>query len=132
MLTLLRFPLLFVPALLLHALVLGAEIGTDQVLYQFTLPSGAELQLRWYEVLLGLGLAMLYFEVLKSSYAGPGKVIDHMLSLVLFVVLLLETLLSPFGADRGFLLLTMLCMFDVLAGFTVAIAVARRDIGFMN
>lgn len=129
MISLLRFPLLFVPAVLLHVLVLGGESGTDQVLTQLTLPSGAEFQLRWFDVLLGLGLAMLYFEVLKSSYAGPGKVIDHMLSLVLFVVLLLESLLASFGADRGFLLLTLLCLFDVLAGFTVAIAVARRDIG---
>lgn len=132
MLSLLRFPLLFIPAVLLHLLVLGSQTGSEQELFSMTLPSGAEFSLRWFEILLGLGLAMLYFEVLKSSYAGPGKVIDHMLSLVLFVVLLLEMLLAPFAADRGFLLLTLLCLFDVLAGFTVAIAVAQRDIGVIR
>ncbi len=51
---------------------------------------------------------------------------------LLLVVLLLETLLVPFGADRGLLLLTLLCLCVVLVGFTVAIAVARRDIGFID
>ncbi|MCB1636840.1 MAG: hypothetical protein KDI51_19790, partial [Xanthomonadales bacterium] len=82
--------------------------------------------------LLVVGVAMLYGEVLKSTFAGASSVLDHGLSLLLFVVLLLELLLAPFGADPGFLLLTLLCLFDVISGFTVAIAVARRDVGIIR
>ncbi|MCB1627893.1 MAG: hypothetical protein KDI48_09175 [Xanthomonadales bacterium] len=127
-----HFPLLLLPVLLLHGLALGLPEGTNTVLASFALPSGGTLALRWYEALLVVGVAMLYGEVLKSTFAGASSVLDHGLSLLLFVVLLLELLLAPFGADPGFLLLTLLCLFDVISGFTVAIAVARRDVGIIR
>lgn len=124
-----KFPLILLPALLLHALVLSG-VSTSSPLADFTMPSGATFVLSWYTVVLACGLLALYFEVLKSTSTGPSSVIDHALSLALFIVLLLEMLLAPFGGDPGFLLLVLLSLFDVVAAFTVSIAVARRDVGF--
>lgn len=127
-----HFPLLLLPILLLHGLVLGLDEGSNTVLASFALPSGGTLALRCYELLLVAGVAMLYGEILKSTFTGSSSVLDHALSLLLFIVLLLELLLAPFGSDPGFLLLTLLCLLDVIAGFTVAIAVARRDVGILR
>ena len=85
-------------------------------------------------------LAFLYpfwLPVVQASSQGLAHSNDASLLLTLlvaltFVVLLLELLLAPFGADPGFLLLTLLCLFDVISGFTVAIAVARRDVGIIR
>ena len=124
-----KFPMILLPALLLHALVLSGT-ATSTPLADFTLPSGATFVLSWYTIVLGFGLFALYLEVLKSTFTGSSSVLDHALSLALFIVLLLEMLLAPFGGDPGFVLLVLLCLFDVVAAFTVSIAVARRDVGF--
>lgn len=124
-----KIPLLLIPALLLNGLMF-AGYPTSSPLAEFTLPSGAAFVFGWYEIILIIGLGALYLEVLKSTATGTGSVIDHALSLALFVILLLEMLLAPIGGDPAFLLLVLLCLFDVVAAFTVSIAVARRDVGF--
>ena len=124
-----KFPLLAIPALLLNALMM-AGYPSSIPLAQFTLPRGAAFVFGWYEIILVIGLLALYLEVLKSTATGTGSVVDHALSLGLFIILLLEMLLAPIGGDPAFLLLVLLCLFDVVAAFTVSIAVARRDVGF--
>ena len=77
-----------------------------------------------------IGLLFLYFEVLKSTRTGTASILDHVLSLALFVVCLLELLLVARAANSAFFLLTIMTLIDVISGFTVSISVARRDIGF--
>ena len=124
-----KFPLLAIPAILLNVLMF-VGYPTSSPLAGISLPSNASLVFGWYEVILVIGLFALYLEVLKSTATGTGSVVDHALSLALFVILLLEMLLAPIGGDPAFLLLVLLCLFDVVAAFTVSIAVARRDVGF--
>ncbi|MCB1608439.1 MAG: hypothetical protein KDI71_15835 [Xanthomonadales bacterium] len=124
-----KFPLLAIPAILLNVLMF-VGYPTSSPLAEISLPSNASLVFGWYEVILVIGLFALYLEVLKSTATGTGSVVDHALSLALFVILLLEMLLAPIGGDPAFLLLVLLCLFDVVAAFTVSIAVARRDVGF--
>ena len=124
-----KFPLLAIPAILLNVLMF-VGYPTSSPLAEINLPSNASLVFGWYEVILVIGLFALYLEVLKSTATGTGSVVDHALSLALFVILLLEMLLAPIGGDPAFLLLVLLCLFDVVAAFTVSIAVARRDVGF--
>jgi hypothetical protein len=60
----------------------------------------------------------------RSRRAG----VDHALSMVLFVVALLEFLLVPACGTSVFLIITALALIDVIAGFTVSLSTARRDI----
>jgi hypothetical protein len=48
--------------------------------------------------------------------------------MVLFVVALLEFLLVPACGTSVFLIITALTLIDVIAGFTVSLSTARRDI----
>ena len=84
-------PLLLVPVILAHVLMLGA--GLDQAWFTATLPSGAGFTLTGGSAVLALALLALFVEVFKATFSGRGSLIDRLLSLLLFVVLLLEFLL---------------------------------------
>jgi hypothetical protein len=55
-------------------------------------------------------------------------VIEHMLSTALFVVFLIEFLLTGAAASSTFFLLMIMAAVDVVAGFTISITGAGRDV----
>lgn len=124
-------PLLLLPALMAHALLLGGG-SADTAWLQATLPSGSAFTLDAGTVILAFGLLALCIEVFKASLTTRSSIVDHVLSLTLFVVLLLEFLLWPAAGSGLFALLTLMALVDVVAGFAVGLAVARRDVGIIR
>lgn len=95
------------------------------------LPSGAVFALHVSDLFLFFGLGLLYLRVLEvSRFSSSESSIDHALSMLTFVICLLEFLLYAKAGTSTFLLLTAFALLDVLAGFTVSLATARRDIAF--
>jgi len=80
------------------------------------------------DILLGIGLMMLFFELLKSTQIENSSIVNHALSLILFIGGLIEFLLLPEFATSTFFFLILMALLDVLAGFIVTIASARRDV----
>jgi len=107
--------------------LLGESFDTD--LLKFTMTSGAELVLRAGDLVVLSGLVLLYVEIFKATRTSTAAIIDHVASLLVFVVALVEFLLLPRFAHAGFLALLVMCLLDVVAGFTVTISTARRDFG---
>jgi hypothetical protein len=93
----------------------------------FFLPSGGTWRFSLGDLLLVFGVVALYLEVLKATRTSQASVVDHILSLLAFIACLLGFLLVPALGTSDFLLLTVMAMFDVIAGFTVTISSARRD-----
>jgi steroid 5-alpha reductase family enzyme len=124
------FPLLLIPFLLINVLIFFVDGGLAKQLFTATLPSGSALNVTAGDLAVLVGLVFLYFEILKSTRTGQSSIIDHALSLALFVTALLEFLLAKGAGNMPFLLLTIMTLIDVIAGFTVSISVARRDVGF--
>jgi hypothetical protein len=79
--------------------------------------------------LIGLALVCLFFELIKSTGTGRAAVMNHAFSLILFIVCLVQFLLMPAFATSVFFLIGTMTLLDVLAGFMVTIASARRDFG---
>jgi hypothetical protein len=107
------------------ALVTGPALSA--AVMAATLPSGAAWSLSVGDLLILAGVALLFFEIVKASRSRRAG-IDHALSMVLFVVALLEFLLVRGCGTSVFLIITALTLIDVIAGFTVSISTARRDI----
>ncbi len=107
--------------------ITGPELAAP--LLNQTMPSGAVWTLTVGDLLVAIGLVLLYVEILKATRATVASVVDHALSMVVFVVCLLEFVLVPRCATGTFFLLTLVTLFDVISGFTVSISTARRDIG---
>jgi hypothetical protein len=73
---------------------------------------------------------VLFVELLKSTTSRKIAIINHSLSMVLFIACLVEFLLFPAFGTSIFFLLTVMVLLDVLAGFIVTIVSARRDVDF--
>ena len=74
-----------------------------------------------------LSLILLFVELLKSTSSQWVAIVNHTLSMVLFVVCLVEFLLLPGFAGSVFFLILTMVLLDVLAGFIVTIIASRRD-----
>lgn len=79
---------------------------------------------------MAASLVVLFVELLKSTTSRRIAIINHSLSMVLFIFCLVEFLLFPAFATSTFFLVTLMVLLDVLAGFIVTIVSARRDIEF--
>ena len=128
----------FIPPLLLIPLIAynffgflfmqGSPAGWSNQLLTIPMVSGVEWSLTAGDLLLVVGLLCLFFEVLKATNTGRSSVIEHMLSTLVFIIFLVEFLLAGAAASSVFFLLMMMSIFDVVAGFTVSITGAGRDV----
>jgi hypothetical protein len=116
-------------AFVVIAYVAFAAGGADFVLTRFTvaMPSGGAWQISLGDMMLAFSLFVLFFEVLKSTRTGGNSVVDHALSMIVFVVCLILFLVWPPAATSLFFLIILTCLVDVIAGFSVTIRSARRD-----
>jgi hypothetical protein len=136
---LIALPLLAIPVVLYNLVILfGAESGgmaaADETLRQamFSIPmaSGASWNVGVGDLILFLALILLFFELLKSTSSQKVAIVNHALSMILFVVCLVEFLLIRGFATSTFFLVVTMVMLDVLAGFIVTIISARKDLDF--
>lgn len=125
-------PLLSVVVLLANLVAFGAQTGFEEALFALPMPSGTAVSFSAGDGLILLGLVLLYVEIFKATRTGSMSVLDHALSLVVFIVALIELLIAPKFAHPAFFAITLMCLIDVTAGFTVTIASARRDFAPAN
>jgi hypothetical protein len=125
-------PLLLIPFLAYNFFAFlfmgGSPDGWATQLLSIPMVSGVSWALTAGDLLLVLGLVCLFFEILKSTNTGRASVVEHMLSTLVFVLFLVEFLLLGAAASSVFFILMMMAIFDVVAGFTVSITSAGRDV----
>jgi hypothetical protein len=102
------------------------------VLLQARLISGAEWILTWKDILLLSGLLLLFIEILKSTRAATQNMLGHILSMIVFIIFLAEFLVVPEAGTSTFLILGVMSLIDVLAGYTISVAVARKEMNVVG
>jgi hypothetical protein len=129
-------PLLIIPFVLYNILALTLfgwqPQGWSTQLFTIPMVSGVSWSLTWGDLFLVGGLICLFFEVIKSTNTGRSSVIEHMASTALFVVFLIEFLLFAPAASSTFFILMVMALVDVVAGFTISITGAGRDVTMGN
>lgn len=144
------FPLLVIPVVLynLMAMAFGGPIqavdASGQLLQAQAAPmanllnerflglpmiSGVEWVLTKGDAIVLLAVIFLFLEILKSTSTGTATIVNHGISLLLFILCLVQFLLMPNFATSTFFILTAMTLLDVLAGVIVTIVSARRDFG---
>ena len=125
-------PLLLIPLIAYNFFVFlfmqGNPAGWAAKLIEIPMVSGVQWVLTAGDLMLVGGLVCLFFEVLKSTNIGRASVVEHMLSTLVFVIFLVEFLLVGAAASSVFFILMIMAIFDVVAGFTVSISSATRDV----
>ena len=108
--------------------VIGDGTQAAKILFTIALPSGSAWKFDVRDLFEVVGLGLLYIEILKSTRTGRGQIIEHIVSMLVFVGCLLLFLLVRKTGTSTFLLITLMSAIDVIAGFTVSIVAARRDL----
>lgn len=125
-------PLLIVPFILYNLVIAGLIGGSPDPLaaevFSMQMMSGGRWFMRLGDILILIGLVFLFVEVLKSTRTGSASVLDHLLSTLLFIAFLVEFLLVPGAAHPVFFILMAMALVDLLAGFSVSIRSAGRDV----
>ncbi len=91
------------------------------------LVSGGDWIMSAGDLLLVLAIILLLGEMMKATRIGVRTVVDHALSLVLFLAMLVEFLLVKQAASSTFFLLMVVSFVDVLGGFAITLRSAQRD-----
>ena len=91
------------------------------------LPSNQLWKLTIGQLIIFLGVLILYVELLKSTQTSQVSIIDHTLSTFVAIGYFGFFLSKPWAANDVFLILMSMSFLDVIAGFTITITTARRD-----
>ena len=131
------FPLLAIPVIIYNVMALTAGGAVDpnlpsEIAMRLSNPAnGALIFGQWRitsgDVLMILSMIFFFVEIIKSTATGSSTIANHAVSMLVFIVCLVEFLLLPNFQTSVFFILTFMCLLDVLAGVVVTIVSARRD-----
>ena len=128
-------PLITIP-LVLYNLIAVTGSGGDmdgllrRVLFGIPLPSGGRWSFSTGDLLILITLCLLFIELIKSTFTSVSVMIDHMLATVVFIICLIEFLVVKSCATSVFFMIMIAALIDVVAGFSISMRAARRDINF--
>jgi len=126
-------PLMLIPFILYNLDMFGLFGGggtasLQKEVFRDHMVSGADWTMSLGDVFIVISLVILFMEIFKATRRSSVALLDHLFSLVLFVVFLVEFLLVKGAATQIFFILMLISLVDVVAGFTVSIKSAGRDV----
>lgn len=123
------FPFMIVAVAIYAIVVMLTGVRLDAAI-SFGMPSsGAQVGITTADGIIILGLVCLFVELINSMSARARAILNHALSMGVFILcILLFILVGKFGTGT-FLILTLMTLLDVVAGYSISISTARRDIG---
>ena len=131
-------PLIAIAFILYNVVVFFGNGSADEVLHQqifkltsFRAPVGgtpAVWTFNWGDLIILIMMVLLFVEILKSTYTSTTSLVDHGLSMLVMMAAGAEFLLVDKAFTSVFFLILVAAMIDVIAGYTIGIRVARRDL----
>ena len=126
-------PLIVIPLVVYNLLVLFA--GGTPPLDFFNAPlltvqmlKGAQWSFSRADFIILITMTFLFIELVKSTYTTTSSLVDHGLSMLVFIACLIEFMVVNAAATSAFFFVLIGALIDVVAGFTIGIRVARRDL----
>jgi uncharacterized membrane protein len=126
-------PLMIIPFILYNMAMLGL-MGSGGIpalqhdIIVLSMISGAIWSMALGDLFIVVALVILFFEILKATRNGSGSLINHMLSMLVFIAFLVEFLLVQDAATQVFFILMTVALIDVIGGFAVSVRTAGRDV----
>lgn len=124
-------PLMAIALVVYNGVTFGlgsAGFTWDDAVFSINMMSGAPWVMKMSDLMLAFGLFLLFFEILKATRVGRLSIVDHLLSTLVLIVFVVEFLLIPGASTSVFFLLMLMALVDVMAGFSVSIRSATRDV----
>jgi hypothetical protein len=125
----LGFPLLLVPFAIYNIIAfLMPGLSWTGTLTTVHMVSGADWSMSLGDMLIAFSVVVLFGEMMKATRIGIRTVVDHGLSLLLFLAMLVEFILVKQAATGTFFLLLVIGIVDVMGGFAITLRSAQRDL----
>lgn len=125
---LLKFPLLIFVLIAYNAIVFFTTTALDSPLFSMTMMSGGNWSFMVSDAILVFALILLFLEMIKATRTDSSSIIDHGLSTLVFIACLVEFILVREAATSTFFMIMLIALIDVVAGYTITIRAARRDL----
>jgi len=124
---LISFPLLLLPFAFFNIVIFLLNIPLTDPVFTIPLMSAPtmppvfdrSITVTTGDLIVAIGMLLLYVEVVKAARPGGKSIMDHVLSFILFLAMAAQLLLMPRAASSTLLLLTVLSFVDVLAGISI-------------
>jgi len=127
--SLVGFPLLLIPFAIYNIIAfLMPGVAWTSPVTRVAMVSGVEWTMAPGDLLIALAFLFLFGEMMKSTRIGMRSVVDHGLSMLLFIGMIVEFILVKQAATATFFLLLVISLVDVLGGFAVTLRTAQRDV----
>lgn len=122
----------FFPFMLLAVIAYGVTVAAlgiplSRELVSLGLPSGSAFTLTVSELLLTFATIVLFFELVSAASTKSRSLLSHGLSMVVFIACGLIFLFVPGFGTGTFVIITLMSLVDVIAGYSISILTARRD-----
>lgn len=126
-------PLIVIAFIVYNVVVLlGGNVPADEILnkqlFQIRMLSGADWVFRTSDLIILLTMILLFIELIKSTYTSSLQMVDHGLSMLVFIACLVEFLLVRQATSSVFFFIMTAALVDVVAGALIGIRTARRDL----
>lgn len=130
------FPLMIIPVILYMLFAFGGGITNHDDIAKL-MSNGITLRMfsgdAWRfslgDLLVLVSLIMLFVEIVKATRTTAREIINHAFSMLTFVLAIICFIaLKGFSTSTFFLIMAM-CLFDVVAGYTISIVAAEHDLG---
>lgn len=127
------FPMILLAVLAYNLLAFGGPVAGHDVnvllaqAINIKVVSGDLWKITASDGFVAAALLLLFIETVKATRTDHREILNHGLSLLTFIGALVEFIvLKGFGTST-FFFITAMCLFDVVAGYTISIITARRD-----
>jgi hypothetical protein len=127
MILLRAFPFLALLVIAYNALIVFGARPTGVVVGEARLPSGDLWSISTGDVFVVTALVLLFVELVSAS-ARIVSLVNHALSLFVLLVCVVEFLLVQGCGTPEFLFITLIVAIDVVAGYSISVRLARRDL----
>jgi hypothetical protein len=134
-------PLTMIPAMIVPLVIYnlvefivfgGNPAGWSNAVLSIFMVSGVPWILTLGDLMMVFGLLCLFIEIIKSTRIGRTSILEHSFSTVIFILYLVEFILVGGSASSTFFLLMAMSLIDVVAGFSVSMSAAERDVTYTS
>ena len=131
------FPVLLIVIILYNVLAVANGFAGNEAMQSFLarehvtfhMFSGDLWDFSLGDVVLSVGFVCLFIEVLKATRTSRRQLINHGLSVLVFVIALVEFIVVKGFSTSVFFFVVVMTAFDVVAGYTISIVAAEHDLG---
>lgn len=128
------FPTILVAVILYSVVALAGGVSHHDMAawlsggFEIKMFSGDQWRITVGDLFILAALGMLFVEVVKATRNTSREILNHALSMLTFVIALVEFITLHGFATSVFFIILMMTAFDVVAGYTISIVSAKHDL----